>query len=92
MPELWTRVGKLTICVVFIIQSYFASLRNIRLSSRHYFIIKIPNKQKPQQIIFNNPSDINFKEFMNLLKKCTASENPSRFRNNILGRKWKQSW
>ena len=28
----------------------------IRLTSRHYFVIKIPNKQERQQIAFNHSS------------------------------------
>ena len=34
--------------------------------------MKIPNKQEVQQIVFNNSSDIDFQDFMNLYKKCTA--------------------
>ena len=34
--------------------------------------MKIPNKQEPQQIAFNHLSDIDFKDFMNLYKKCTV--------------------
>ena len=61
--------------------------------------MKIPNKRELQQIAFNHLSDIDFKDFMNLYKKCTAkpyyflvtdatltSDSPSRFRNNILER------
>ena len=32
----------------------------------------IPNKQERQQISFNHSSDIDFKDFLNLYKKCTA--------------------
>ena len=52
--------------------------------------MKIPSKQGLQQISFNHSSDIDFKVFMNLYKKCTvkpfsslvidttlASDNPS---------------
>ena len=38
----------------------------------HYFIMKIPNKRELQQIPSNHSSDIEFKDFMNLYKKCTA--------------------
>ena len=51
---------KITISLVFISQSYFAVPKNIRLNSTHYFIMKIPNKRKPQQIAFNHSSDIDF--------------------------------
>ena len=46
--------------------------KNIRLNSMHYFILKISKKQELQQITFNHSSDIVFKDFMNLYKKCTA--------------------
>ena len=51
-----------------------------------------------QQIEFDNSSDICFRDFMNLYKKCTgkpysflvidtlASDNPLRFRKNLLGK------
>ena len=41
------------------------------LNSAHYFIMKIPNKEELQQIVFNHSSEIYFKEFINLCKKCT---------------------
>ena len=72
VTELFIRGRKLNISLVFIIQSYFAVPKNIRLNSTHYFIMKIPNKRELQPIVFNHSSDIGFKDFMNLYKKCTA--------------------
>ena len=46
--------------------------KNTRLNSTHYFVIKFPNKQKLQQIAFNRLPGIDFKDFINLYKKCTA--------------------
>ena len=34
--------------------------------------MKIRNKQELQQIAFNHSLDTDFKDFMNLYKKCTA--------------------
>ena len=34
--------------------------------------MKIPNKRELQQTAFNHSSDIDFQDFMNLYKKCTA--------------------
>ena len=34
--------------------------------------MKTPNRQEPQQITFNHLSDIGFRDFMSLYKKCTA--------------------
>ena len=34
--------------------------------------MKTPNKRKLYQIAFNHSSDIDFKDFINLYKKCNA--------------------
>ena len=94
--ELFLRGRKINISLVFITKSYFAVPKSIRQNSMHYFSMKIPIKQKLQQIAFNHSSDIDFKDFMNLSKKCTAkpysflvidatvaSDNPLRFRKNL---------
>ena len=39
-----------------------------RLNSTHYVIMKIPNRQKLQQMAFNHSSDIDFQDFMDLYK------------------------
>ena len=74
VPELFIRGNKLNISLVFIMQSYFAVLQNIRINSTHYFIMKILNKQEIRQIAFNQSSDIDFQDFMNLYKKCTVKK------------------
>ena len=61
--------------------------------------MNIPSKRQLQQIEFNYSSDNDFRDFMNLYKKCTAkpysflaidstlaSDNPSRLRKNLLKR------
>ena len=61
--------------------------------------MKIQNKRELQQIVFKHSSDIDFQEFMNLYKKCTAkpysffiidttltSDNILSFRKNIIER------
>ena len=52
--ELLIRSRKLTISLVFITQSYFAGLKNIRVNYTHYLIMKISNKLELQQIAPNN--------------------------------------
>ena len=99
VTELFIKDRKLKISLVFITQSYFVSPKNIRLNSLHYFIMKIPNKGELQQISFNHSSDIDFRDFMNFYKKCTAKpysflvidatlalDNPLHFRKNLLER------
>ena len=69
VAKLFIKGRELNISLVFITQSYFAVPKNFRLSSTHYFIMKIINKTELQQIAFNHSSDIDFQDFMNLYKK-----------------------
>ena len=96
VTELFIRDGKLNISVVFITQAYFKVPKDVRLNSTHFFIMKIPNKRELQQIALNPSSDIDFKGFMEIYKKCTKepysflvndttlqSDDPLRFRKNL---------
>ena len=95
--ELFIRGEKLNISVVFITQSYFKVPKDVRLNSTHFYIMKIPNKRELQQIALNRSSDIEFKDFTNIYKKCTTepysflvkdttlpSDDPLSFRRNLL--------
>ena len=96
VTELVLRGKKLNISLVFISQSYSKKPKTIRLNTTHYFIMKIPNKRKLQQMPSNHSSDIEFKDFMKLCKDYTKepysflmnnttlpSDNPLRFRKNL---------
>ena len=72
VTELFIRGRKLNISIVFITQSDFKVPKDFRLNSAHFFIMKIPNKRELQQIALNHSSDINFKDFTKIYKKCTA--------------------
>ena len=98
VTELLIRRRELNISLVFIMQSYFAVSKNVRLNSTYYFVVKIWNKKQLQQITFSRSSDIDFQDFIiNLCKKCTpkpysfliinttlASDNPLHLRKNLL--------
>ena len=97
VTELFIRGRKLIISVVFITKSYCKVPKDVRLNSTHFFIMEIPNNGELQQIALGHSSDIYFKNFMKIYKKCTAeqfsflvndttlpSDNPLRFRKNIL--------
>ena len=86
ITKLFIRGRKLNIYLVFITQSYFKVPEDVRLNSNHFFVVKIPNKRKLQQIALNHSSDINSKDFIKIGKECTATlatDNPIRFRKNI---------
>ena len=58
VTELFIRGRKLNISIAFITQSYFKVPKDIRLNSTHFFIMKISNKRKLQQIALNHSSNI----------------------------------
>ena len=97
VTKLFIRGKKINISLVFITQSYVKVPKDVRLNSTHFFIMKIPNKRELQQIALNHSSDIDFKDFIKIYKKCTAepysflvndamlaSDNPLKFRKNLL--------
>ena len=43
-------------------------LKDVRLNTTHFFIMKIPNKRELKQTAYNYLSDIDSKDFMNLYK------------------------
>ena len=48
--ELFIRGTKLNVSIAFITQSYFKGPKDVRLNSKKFFIMKIPNKRELQQI------------------------------------------
>ena len=87
-------------CFYYLI--FFAVPKNIRLNSMHSFIMKISYIRELQQCVSHHTLDIEFQDSMNLYKKRTAkpysflvidttlaSDNPLRFRNNLLEKIYK---
>ena len=71
--------------------------KDVRPNSTNFFITRIPNKRELQQIALNHSSDIDFKDFIKIYKKCTAepysflvkdktlpSDDPLRFGKDLL--------
>ena len=96
VTELFIRDRTLNISLVFITQSYFKVPKDVRLNTTHFFILKIPTERELQQIAKNHSSDIDFKDFVRIYKKCMdkpfsflvsdttfASNDPLRFRKNL---------
>ena len=63
---IWGR--KLNISLVFITQSYYKVLKEVRLNTTHSFIMKIPNKRKLEQTALNHSSDIDLMISWRLIK------------------------
>ena len=95
VAELFIRGRKLNISLNFITRYTFYYSSSFAALTQ-YFIMKIPNKTKFQQILFNHSSYI---DFINIYKKCTAKpysflvndttfalDSTSRFRKYLLKR------
>ena len=67
VTELFIRVRKLNISLIFITQSYFKVPKDVRLNTSHFSIMKIPNKRELQQIAINHSSDINTRDYINTI-------------------------
>ena len=96
IKELFIRCRKLNISTVFIMQSYFRTLKDAGLNSTHYVIMKIQSEKELQNIAQENSGDIDFKDFLKTYKDYTSepyscmiidttvpSGNPMRFRKNF---------
>ena len=59
--ELFNKLRKLNISLIFITRSYLATPKNIWLNLTHYFVMKIKTKEL-QQIAFNQSSDVDFQD------------------------------
>ena len=96
IKELFIRCRKLNISLVFITPSYFKTLKDARLNSTHYLIMKIHNRRELQNIAIDHSVDIDYKDFLKIYRNCTKepysfltnntalpADNPLRFRKNF---------
>ena len=96
IKELFTRYKKLNISLLFITQSYFSVLKDVRLNSTRYLIIKINNRRQLQNIPIYHSVDIDYQDFMKIYRECTKepynfltidttlpASDPLRFRKNL---------
>ena len=97
IKELFIRCRELNISLVFTTQSYFSVLKDVRLNSIHYLIMKINNRNELQNIAINHSADIDFKDFVRIDRECTRkpysfliidnmlpTSDSLRFTNNLL--------
>ena len=97
IKELYIRCRKLNISLVFITQCYFSVLKDVRLNSTQYLIMKINSRIELKKIATDHSADIDYKDFMKIYRECTKepfnfltidnyslpASNPLRFRRNL---------
>ena len=63
IKELFYRAHKINVSIVFITQSYFRALKDARLNSTHYILIKIGNKKELKRIAEAKSGHLDYKVF-----------------------------
>ena len=71
IKELFHRGRKISISIVFITQSYFRALKDIRLNSMRYILMKISNKKELKKIAEEKSGHLDYKDFLKIYNYCT---------------------
>ena len=64
IKELFYRARKINVSIVFITQSYFRALKDARLNSTHYILMKIGNKKELKGIAEEKSGHFDYKGFL----------------------------
>ena len=71
IKELFYRARKINVSIVFITQSYFRALKDARLNSTHYILMKIGNKKELKRIAEEKSGHLDYKDFLKIYNFCT---------------------
>ena len=71
IKELFYRARKINISIVFIMQSYFRALKDARLNSTHYILMKIGNEKELKSIAEEKSGHLDYKDFLKMYNYCT---------------------
>ena len=71
IKELFYRARKINVSIVFITQSYFRALKDARLNSTHYIIMKINNKKELKRIAEEKSGHLDYKDYLKMYNYCT---------------------
>ena len=66
IKELLYRARKINVSIVFITQSYFRALKDARLNSMHYILMKTGNKRELKRIAEEKSGHLDYKDFLNI--------------------------
>ena len=71
IKELFYRARKINVSIVFITQSYFRALKDAKLNSTHYILMKISNKKELKRIAEEKSGHLDYKDFLKIYNHCT---------------------
>ena len=72
IKELFYRARKINVSIVFIMQSYFRALKDARLNSTHYILMKIGNKKELNCIAEEKSGNLDYKDFLKMYNYCAS--------------------
>ena len=71
IKELFYRARRVNVSIVFTTQSYFRALKDARLNSMHYILMKINNKKELKRIAKEKSGHLDYKDFLKIYSYCT---------------------
>ena len=71
IKELFYKACKINVSNVFITQSYLRALKDARLNSTHYILMKIGNKKELKRIVAEKSGHLDYKDFLKIYNCCT---------------------
>ena len=71
IKELFYRARKINVSIIFILQSYLRVLKDDRLNSTHYILMKISNKKELKRIAEKKSGHLYCKDFLKIYNDCT---------------------
>ena len=71
IKELFYKACKINVSNVFITQSYLRALKDARLNSTHYILMKIGNKKELKRIAAEKSGHLDYKDFLKIYNCCT---------------------
>ena len=72
IKELFYRGRKMNISIVFITHCYFRALKDPRLNSTHYILMKIGNKKEFKSIAEEKSGNVDYMDFFKMYNYCTS--------------------
>ena len=63
IKELFYRARKINVSIVFIMRLYLRALKDARLNSTHYILMKIGNKKELKRITEETSGHLDYKDF-----------------------------
>ena len=72
IKELFYRGRKMNISIVFITHRYFRALKDARLNSTHYILMKIGNKKELNSMAEEKSGNLDYKGFLKMYNYCTS--------------------